>query len=292
MLNFTFSGGMNGLLTRHLSEIYNDFCKELDGLQKYCELCEVCFLQRRIPNYRSIIQQQLYLLRYLPAYLFEYFEALSYLVQPHFITQPAKIVSLGCGSGIDGAAAHFAFREYSYHGIDLVKWNYWPMVKPPVITNASEFIPGDQNIFIFPKSLSEFSEDVVETLANNLPKTQAHKICIINSRRNPDSPDGVKCRRLLEAFGATANNIQEYTVTSTGKTLTQYQNWKYPNRIINHIKELSSHCPESRNVSATCCTHSDKPCINYAGEKFETPMERHPILTDKYFCTDIYSIQR
>lgn len=279
---------MHDFWEQGLSAIHREFSQNLAGMQKYCELCEVSFYGRT-PNYSSPTQQHLYLLRYFSAYLFEYFEAFSLLKQSNFLTQP-QIVSFGCGSGIDGAAARFAFSQCSYMGIDLVAWNPWFLPQPPALMNASEFIPSTQDVFVFPKSLSELPDGIVTALAENLPTTSAQKVCIINSRRTRDSSDGDKCTRLLQAFGSTNNNTQLFEVVPNKGALVYYQRWfSYPDDISRHIKTLSSRCPSSSGTGTDCCAYSTcKPCAG----KSKKPMEWNPVFTDVNFCTQIYLIQR
>lgn len=258
---FRLKNPMHDFWEQRLLAIHQEFSQNLSGMQKYCELCEVSFYGRT-PNYSSPIQQQLYLLRYFSAYLFEYFEAFSLLSKENFIGSPAQIVSFGCGSGIDGAAACFALPSCSYLGIDLVEWNSWFLQSPPAIMSASDFTPSTQNVFAFPKSLNELPDGVVDALAASLPKTQAQRICIVNSRRTRDSSDGDKCTKLLQAFGSTGSNTRSLEVLPSKGALAYYQSWfSYPDEISAHIKALSSRCPSSNDTAKRCCAYNAcKPC--------------------------------
>lgn len=277
---------MHSFWNNTISNVYGSFCAGLSGMQKYCELGEVTFLGRKLPNYKSEIQQRLYLLRYFSAYLFEYVEAFSLLAKSGFITKPAKIVSLGSGSGIDGMAARFALPACSYLGIDLVKWSDWFPHESPQIMNAAEFIPAAQDVFVFPKSLNEFSDDVVLALADNLPKTSASKICIINSRRSDTATDGEKCTKLLQAFGSTHDNTTCLKVHPNGMRFNAYYNWFfYPPHILNSVAGLSALCPNSIDSWPNNCIYGNEWCDHSA-------MNKSPILWDKFFCTQIYLIQR
>ena len=61
---------MENFWRESLEEIYDNFLTDLDKMDDYCELCEVCFTPGRVPDYASTPQQNLYLLRYFSAYLF------------------------------------------------------------------------------------------------------------------------------------------------------------------------------------------------------------------------------
>lgn len=273
---------MHDFWSRSLLDIYQGFLRDLSSMERYCELCEVSFHEGG-PNYRSGIQQELYLLRYFSAYFFEYFEAFSRLAAS--IPPESQIVSFGCGSGIDGAAARFALPSCSYLGVDQVEWNSWFSDHPRRILCASEFIPVAQNVFVFPKSLSEFPDSVVRNLANNLPQTQASDVWIINSRRSMDSPCDEKCRTLLRAFGCS-DFAPQYEIAPRQSALINYWGWfQYPQEIINRISGLSSRCPDSERCEILCrCGH----CRGWQTR----PMERHPVLKDVNFCTQIYRVRR
>lgn len=263
-----------------IQEIYDQFIAELDRKPKYCELCEVSF-HRGTPNYASVVQQQLYLLRYFSAYLFEYFEAFNVLNDQ--IDEHINIVSFGCGSGIDGAAAECVFPTCSYRGVDITQWDYWFPNGDYEIESASDFIPTNENVFVFPKSLNEFPPYVVERLAVNLPRTSAQNICIINSKRNRNDLD--RCSHIVEFFGG---NVSYSSINSEESALCLYHNWfNYPNNVRNSIQCISDSCPHPKN-NFICCEHRDRLCSANA----QKPMNRAPVLSDSNFSTDIYLIQR
>lgn len=264
-----------------IQEIYDQFIAELDRKPKYCELCEVSF-HRGTPNYASVVQQQLYLLRYFSAYLFEYFEAFNVLNDQ--IDEHINIVSFGCGSGIDGAAAECVFPTCSYRGVDITQWDYWFPNGDYEIESASDFIPTNENVFVFPKSLNEFPPYVVERLAVNLPRTSAQNICIINSKRNINDTDG--CLRIVRSFGRIYNH---YIINSERNALCIYHNWfSYPDNVKNHVENISASCP--------LCQRKEKACCKYGGDicrgNIPKPMDWRIVLRDTNFLTDVYLIQR
>ncbi len=281
-----------------LDGIYNNFLSDLKIMNDYCELCEVSFNQGRLPNYRSRPQQNLYLLRYFSAYLFEYHFAFSELAKTNFLGDIPRIASIGCGSGIDGAAVDHVFNDYTYRGIDCIRWDTWFAEETPCIGDAINYIPISENTFVFPKSLGELPLNVIEALARNLPKTSAKKVCIINSRRSADTCwDG--CEKILEGFGlspltvSTSTHIGPCNQEKTGLGL--YHPWfSYPQHIIDTITQLSRSCParelcpKAQNPDAPCPRHGhNRPC---RGENI--PMQRWPVTSDSNFCTDIYLIER
>ena len=282
-----------------LQGIYENFKFNLSFMPNRCELCDVSFMNGRIPNYESIPQQNLYLLRYFSAYLFEYHAAYQYLHSTGFLDDIPRIASLGCGSGIDGAAADFVFDDYSYRGIDRVRWNLWFADEPPCIGDAGAFIPTNGNVFVFPKSLAELPVGGVDALACNLPKTSAKKICIINSRRKDDAPDGYACLKILQGFAAASPmtySLMQIRPRSTEKTwLITYNDWfKYPDEIKATISSLSQTCPFRPQCPQGAS--SEGPCLRLGSNKLckngNVPMHWSPVTSDCNFCTDIYLIAR
>lgn len=280
-----------------LQAIYENFKCNLGFMPTRCELCDVSFMNGRTPTYTSIPQQHLYLLRYFSAYLFEYRAAYQQLQATGFLDDIPRIASLGCGSGIDGAAADFVFDNYSYRGIDRVRWNMWFAEEPPCTGDAGAFIPTNGNVFVFPKSLAELPVGVVDALACNLPKTSAKKICIINSRHGEDAPDGIACQKILQGFSSPRPySIEKIRPRSTEKTwfITCNSWFNYPDEMKATILSLSQNCPFRpqcpQGASSEGQCHrlgSNKLCKN--GKK---PMQWNPVFSDCNFCTDIYLIDR
>ena len=282
-----------------LEKIYDNFLHDLKVMNGYCDLCGVSFNQGSLPDYSSGPQQNLYLLRYFSAYFFEYYEAFSELSRANFLDALPRIASIGCGSGIDGAAARFVFDDYAYRGIDRVRWNTWLAEEPPCIGDAIGFIPISENVFVFPKSLGELPPHVVSALAHNLPRTNAAKVCIINSRRGTDTKDEEACGHILQGFGQLLPEkltIGHLGPRNDGKTgLGQYHWWfTYPGHIIDTITQLSNNCPARTTCPRWQCT--DGACPRYGVNKpcweKNIPMQRRPVTSDTNFCTDIYLIDR
>ena len=282
-----------------LEEIYQNFLINLQFMSDRCELCDVSFAQGRTPNYESIAQQNLYLLRYFSAYLFEYHLAYQKLQGARFLDGAPRITSLGCGSGIDGAAAKFVFDDYSYRGIDLVRWGKWFAEEPPCIGDAGAFTPIHDNVFVFPKSLGELPGWVVDALACNLPKTSARKVCIINSRRKETASDGPACSKILQGFSSAGTiKCAQIQIRQQGNEKTGFKSDKfwfnYPPEIKQTILSLAQtcpsrpQCPQGVSPAAPCRRlGSNKLCWNGG-----VPMQWNPVLSDCNFCTDIYLIDR
>ena len=290
---------MENFWRESLQGIFENFKLNLRLMPTRCELCDVSFMNGRTPNYESIPQQHLYLLRYFSAYLFEYHAAYQQLQTAGFLDDTPRIASLGCGSGIDGAAADFVFTDYTYRGIDRVRWNMWFAAEPPCTGDAGAYIPIKDNIFVFPKSLAELPVGVVDALACNLPRTSAKKICIINSRRKADDLDGEACTKILQGFDLASSmryTIKKVRPRSTEKTwLVTYNDWfDYPDEIKATISSLSLSCPSRPQCQQGIS--SEGPCMGRGSNKLcwngNVPMQWSPVTSDCNFCTDIYLIDR
>jgi len=282
-----------------LQDIYENFKFNLMQMTTRCELCDVSFMYGRTPNYESVPQQNLYLLRYFSAYLFEYHAAYQFLQSTGFLDDIPRIASLGCGSGIDGAAASFVFNDYTYRGIDRVRWNTWFAEEPPCIGDAGAFIPIKDNVFVFPKSLAELPDWVVGALACNLPRTSAKKICIINSRRKEAASDGTACTKILQGFspaGTAVHTLAQIRPRNTETPgLNNYMPWfNYPNEITATISSLSQTCPYRPQCPQGVSTEG--PCLRLGLNKLcrngNVPMQWNPVFSNSNFCTDIYLIHR
>lgn len=135
------------------------------------------------PDYDDPHIQQLYALRYMYAYGYEYLEMFRRLLAAQDIPPVVKILSIGCGNGVD----YWAFREawldredgsrIKYTGLDQADWRmrwgvaYMDSARMKFKNASVEYHQGDAvrflqenpvleySIIIFPKSISEFSED-------------------------------------------------------------------------------------------------------------------------------------
>ena len=63
-------------------------------MKTLCLLKDVTYLGGNIPDYSSIAVQQLYLLKYFPAYLIEYYDIYRDVLTDKFIKLPLNILSL------------------------------------------------------------------------------------------------------------------------------------------------------------------------------------------------------
>lgn len=189
----------------YLNSIYNDFEKYTKNEENLCELKSLSYKNACIPDYRNIRVQQLYLLRYAYAYSYEYTEIYRQVLQRMGRQKELSVVSVGCGTLIDYWSLAQALSYYrqsdcivNYVGMDAVEWNYrfskraQDNVQTYLHNNAVDcFIKNPQfvsDIYFFPKSISEFSLQEIQQIADCFEKKPIEKdkffICV--SLRNSE----------------------------------------------------------------------------------------------------------
>ena len=182
-------------ITSFLESVFADFSSSIKNMDRLCSLKTLSFLNSNTPDYSNRVIQQLYLLRYAPAYISEYeafYEALIDLEgSPSFL----RIFSIGSGSGLDYYGAYRAIKKKGlpsdflyYSGIDVIDWYYrttldnhrYYFYKQDV--TRLHYLPDRFiNVLFFPKSISEFSNEsfskLLEVISNTAFCNEQINIC-------------------------------------------------------------------------------------------------------------------
>lgn len=138
--------------------------------------------------------QELYALRYMYAYAYEYREIFRRLLNEQQLSGVINVLSVGCGYGVDYWALREALVEndneenrvfVKYTGIDEIHWfkrwgqDYLNMLPGNIEyreEDAVEYFRGavklPYNVIVFPKSISEFSEDEFATICDALRRVE------------------------------------------------------------------------------------------------------------------------
>lgn len=283
---------MNNFIINNLENIYSDFKSHLSKLNNYCHLRDLRF-NYNTPNYDNLSIQQLYLLRYFPAFFLEYYEIYNKLLARDFIEFPFNILSIGTGCGIDYFALEYALRTKQnscsthviYTGIDKIDWQY----KNYLNNNHCKFIQidvnelhslgyNDYNIIFFPKSISEFESAAFGNILKLFQDTNfcEDKIALICSFRKENiDHQNDRFNRIIEIFRKNHNydndnyiDIFRYNKRTALRTIFGFS---YPKEIIDYIRILGNSC---KDYNASCLD-----CSEIIG--------RHPIVTTDFI---IYSI--
>ena len=111
--------------------IYDDFKEYIDQNDNLCMLKTLNYQAGQKPNYSDIHIQQLYLLRYVFSYAFEYKSMFDTLFAREKFRDSIEVASIGCGNMIDYWGLVEVLDEIGnekcyikYRGIDTIDWNY------------------------------------------------------------------------------------------------------------------------------------------------------------------------
>lgn len=283
-----------------MEDIYNDFLANVNQEFNLCLLHDMNFYKHHLPDYNKPMIQQHYLLRFFPAYLFEYKEIYSHIIKDNHIDTPFNILSLGAGCGLDYYGLELALRdvnknvaEYVYYtGIDKIDWLYRDTLENNDcefincdITEATSLAREDYNIIIFPKSIGEFSGEGFNNIIECFKQSSFTEecICLVSSMRDTQHHiDSDRFKQLLNVF-TTHKNYQrldldiDYFYFSNNAIITLDQNFVYPDEIKGFLTSLQDQCgsyePGNINCDDICPTHINRSPILRAGHiKYQLEM--------------------
>lgn len=248
-----------------MNDIFEDFEFEVGRLGSCCILKDLRYNNGNIPDYSVPIIQQLYLLRYFPAYFIEYYDIYKDLISKNFIEE-YKVLSIGAGCGVDYYGLYFALKEKDisnidgicYTGIDLIEWSY----RDTMGNNEVEFINEDitqwddigwngYNVIIFPKSIGEFTDKDFNQLLGIFQNSDfiEDKIVLVSSvREQNDSVDTNRMKQIINVFEGThkyhcLDKKTEYTYYKENVGLAKYfKNFNYPDEILAYITSIIDKC--------------------------------------------------
>jgi len=262
-------------ITEYLENIYENFCNLSNGENYLCELKKLDFQAGNLPDYTNISIQQLYLLRYAFAYAFEYSYMYKEILPKMVGKELIKVTSIGCGTMIDYWALAYCINNklhrIRYTGIDEIDWNYkfthrendemhFLMGNVKDFFNKTEKFTSD--IYFFPKSISEFNSDEMNTICESFANKNIEKdkiyLCI-SLRCDPGSMDRDinKTKSIVEALkknGFKGNcSYDRYTYFNEDRGIAAYDNeFVYPEDALNYIKTLNTRCKQFFEIGQNC----------------------------------------
>lgn len=294
---------MKDFIEAKTQKIYEDFLDNLNSAKRLCKLKELTYEGGNCPDYGDKFIQQYYMLRYFPAYLAEYFLMFKKLFKYKFLNSSLRVLSLGCGCGIDYWGLYFAAQskgvsldDMVYSGIDIIKWNYRHNFDhhnvrffKKDISTISKLNRRDYNVIVFPKSIGEFSDDVFgnieQILANSQFKRQ--RICVLCSVMKESCAqffDITRSERIAKilnehhSFECLDNPAEFWTYKRSEGIRRVCNDFVYPDEIKNYISILSEKCPtfieNNQACKADCSALNRQPIlktdyINYQAIRFE-----------------------
>ncbi|MBT9520903.1 MAG: hypothetical protein IV101_08390 [Dechloromonas sp.] len=261
-------------------------------------LCQVSKSELTVEFYKKHVYQELYALRYVPAYYFEYcvlVDELKKRIGKNFGF--LNIKSFGCGLSQD----YYALRDnlpdnsFEYIGFDSVKWSSQKYMPPTgnnhkfIFKNVGNLVKEDidnTDVFIFPKSIGDIKNGGIEII-NNISKlisnSKNDRIFFLNSfiTRGRNSPLDLAAfkiihKSLLAAGFKTKDNVDKtfykHDGITTGKSIglrAINSGFLYPDKRIG-CEELD----ESDNECRSC------------------PVPMSPIFTNGYMAYQIMEYSR
>ena len=290
-----------------MNKIFNDFLMDLDNKEDYCELRDFRSDGNNILDYSNPIMRKLYLLRYMPAHMAEYYFMYESMFRYKFLDNNPNILSIGAGCGVDLWGAKFAGDQYSpgsdirYTGLDNVNWNYHDNLGIEeyyfIFQDVNEFRKldeSDYNVIIFPKSIGELNASTFNDLKNCIRNTtfKNDKIVLLSSIRN--ARDNFDMKRLGEIADIFADKhgysclddkdvYYHFDTDRNGKyprLETVCSGFAYPEDIKNYMINLNSHCGVFIDNGCEPC---DESCRK---------MNRWPVLTASQIKYQVLRLQR
>jgi len=297
----------NGLELIHdfIRKVLIDFQQYLNESTDLCDLRSITFESNSLPEYGNVHVQQLYLLRYAYAYAYEYKLMYKELFKRYTVGPDITVTSVGCGNMIDywalvQALADSDIKERTIHytGVDVIDWQY------KVNVRAGDFVGFeradaigyfknksrlDSDIYFFPKSISEFSDEAFAGLCavfKSVPVLK-DKFCLLVSIRPVKVWEGTDVGRVTRLVNAIRSNgffteDDPCVYYSDGKPESNIfyldPQFSYPVTIIDTLKNLTGQCA-TRDPERPNCKSCDR-------------INRSPILTAKYVQYQLFTFYR
>lgn len=251
--------------------IYERWC-DLDG----SKLCS--------DDYSSIVCQQRYILKYYGAYFCELYGLYEGFLR-NFDGDELNILSLGCGNGVDCEALNRVMIDLNtnitinYVGVDIVDWSYRPDFEWAqfLTLNVEEIDENDVkniDLFIFPKSLTEFSTDARTKLGETIAKNNNQKhIYFMNTyvtdcASNNQHIDGISQFKTIHKILKTNDWIcqskpsEYFYKTNQGWLGYNFDFFKLPDELKPFVENLKENCEDYHEANCTYCDIDFIPILN------------------------------
>lgn len=216
--------------------------------------------------------------------------------------QSLEVTSVGCGSMVDYWSLSRVVGDsctIDYRGIDTIEWFYkfparpWDSVEY-FCGNAVDYFEQEElssDVYIFPKSISEFSLNEVAQIAecfspNSILKDRVHFLFSLRTDQGSMARDTQKTQllfnqMLLCGFQTSDKGTGYYHFGADVKDKNIHNvdpDFMLPGAIIDCLKELYEFCPDYSS------------CINQQG--CQSRLGRYPILKCKYAAWQVFSFER
>ena len=258
---------MRDFIEAVLRKVLLDFNQSAAQARGLCACKGLTYEAGGSPDYNDAMVQQLYMLRYFPAYLVEYYIMYESLLETNHLPDNLNVLSIGCGCGLDLWGLYFALKRrgrdcattIKYTGVDLTPWQYrYNMDLPNVrfiqqdITAWQTLDRNDYNVFVFPKCIGEFPPEVFKKICNMFSHTSflQDRVCglcsLMNIGINSDI-DRYKqgARAMEEGHGfQVLDSVDEYWQCEKDEGLRKVcSDFIYPNDVLKNVKDVFKLCP-------------------------------------------------
>jgi hypothetical protein len=287
---------MQDFIRKKLKEIYDDFEELAKHRGCLCDCGSFTYAEGSPPpDYANPLVQAHYLLRYLPAYLAEWWEVYDRLLNKTVVYDEVSITSFGCGCGIDLWGLRFALEDrglrlrgrVTYTGIDRTKWRYADMLAGStaklIIRDVTEVerLDPTTNVVAFGRSLSEFDDSAFDALCEAVRRTNfVTDLIVLLATRSATGKRKEDEERRLQVLSALLQERQGFGLRREksvshegGKSVairTICPGFDYPDNMLEKVKALHSRCGRAVQQGEFC-----------VGCRF--PKREWPILTTKFY---------
>lgn len=259
-------------IEEYLTDVFEDFRDDIENGLYLCDLKDLSFESGNVPEYEDVQTQRLYLLRYAFAYAFEYADMYARLLEQLEDPGEISVVSFGCGTMLDYWSLVYAIEEIrdircrvDYSGIDLIEWNYQflPRRKDKLhfqLQNIDDFFDDEDtlnsDVYFFPKSISEFSEDEMETILDGFETKNIEKdifyVCVSLRKKNEPS-DADRTADIIEAIERNGFRAYPQPQGYEKKAVWSYDhNFNYPDEALSYLEYLNERCLQFREEGENC----------------------------------------
>lgn len=291
----------------YISMIYDDFKSYVDANNNLCTLKTLTYQAGQKPDYSDIHIQQFYLLRYAFSYAFEYKRMFKKLFKRERFSDTISVLSIGCGNMIDYWGLVEALGEtgesnchIKYTGVDVIDWNYKIEERKSdevffEQVNASSIFQKTgkltSNVYIFPKSISEFSSEEFQIICDGfkekeIDKDKIHILLSLRANEGSMDRDVERSEKLILAMQQNGFSIKDGAGTYFGFKEEKRGikgidfAFEYPDEAIDLLSSLNKKCAMYVANSKNC----EDDCKEY--------LNRQPIMTAGYIRYQVLSFDR
>ena len=269
---------MQSYLQGRVFSFFRAFCATTASWANLAPLRDCSYFGGHVPDYVQPAIQQLYLLRYFPAYFMEYYFIYLRLLQEGFLQEPYRVASFGAGNGVDYCGLEFALREFgssaresaAYVGYDRVEWQYRETFENPRCWYRQADIAAMQprravaNLLVFPMSVGEFSEAEWTQVVRMFSQCdfQTERLVLVSTLRETSNRtiDIPRMRALAEGLCAVQGFCTEDDMDACEDLGADrpfeaiHAGFEYPLLVRQYLDRLESHCRQQacEGLCSTC----------------------------------------